>query len=72
MNESKPDLDCAFDIAGREDAELDAKAQLVLKDGVIRTLSSRIAFLQFALNEVTAEKDRLLSQPATVALQQVR
>ncbi|CDJ27958.1 uncharacterized protein EMH_0096790 [Eimeria mitis] len=55
---------------GRQDAELEAKAQLVLKDGVIRTLSSRIAFLQFALKEVTAEKEELLAQPATVALQQ--
>ncbi|CDI79166.1 hypothetical protein, conserved [Eimeria praecox] len=55
---------------GRQDAQLDATAQLVLKDGVIRTLSSRIAFLQFALKEATAEKDKLLSEPATIALQQ--
>ncbi|CDJ49335.1 hypothetical protein, conserved [Eimeria brunetti] len=55
---------------GSKDTELEATAQLVLKDGVIRTLSSRIAFLQFALKEVTAEKEALLAQPATVALQQ--
>lgn len=61
----------AFDSSGRQDAGLEATAQLVLKDGVIKTLSSRIAFLQFSLEEVTAEKEKLLSQPATVALQQV-
>ena len=43
----------------------------MLKDGVIKTLSTRIAYLQFALKELVAEKEKLLSQPATVALQQV-
>ncbi|XP_026194392.1 MAR-binding filament-like protein 1-1 [Cyclospora cayetanensis] len=54
---------------GPHDADFDAKAELVLKEGVIRTLSSRLAYLQFALKEVTAEKQQLLAQPATIALQ---
>ncbi|CDJ38937.1 hypothetical protein, conserved [Eimeria tenella] len=55
---------------GRHDTEFDTRAQLMLKDEVIKTLSSRIAYLQFALKEVTAEKEKLLSEPATIALQQ--
>lgn len=58
-------------ITGPHDADFEARAQLVLKDGVIKTLSNRIAHLRFALEEVTAEKEKLLSQPATIALQHV-
>lgn len=58
--------------AGSQDATYEAKAQLTLKEGVIRTLSARVAFLQFALDEVQAEKEKLLAEPAAVALRQVR
>ncbi|KAL8450365.1 hypothetical protein Emag_003211 [Eimeria magna] len=55
---------------GPQETDYDVRAASVLKDGIIRTLSSRIAHLQFALGEVTAEKEKLITQPASVALGQ--
>ncbi|KAL8445083.1 hypothetical protein Emed_005883 [Eimeria media] len=55
---------------GPQETDYDVRAASVLKDGIIRTLSSRIAHLQFALGEVTAEKQKLITQPASVALGQ--
>ncbi|KAL8429270.1 hypothetical protein Efla_005547 [Eimeria flavescens] len=55
---------------GRQDAEYELKTNLVLKEGVIKSLSSRLAHLQFALSEAAAEKEKLMQQPATVALRQ--
>lgn len=57
---------------GRHDAEFDTRAQLLLKDGVIKALSHRIAHMQFALDEAKAGKEKDLEQPAIVTLQQVR
>ncbi|KAL8436018.1 hypothetical protein ACSSS7_002063 [Eimeria intestinalis] len=55
---------------GPQETDYDVRAASVLKDGIIRTLSSRIAHLQFALGEVKAEKEKLISQPASIALRQ--
>ncbi|KAL8275333.1 hypothetical protein Esti_000782 [Eimeria stiedai] len=55
---------------GPQETDCDVRAASVLTDGIIRTLSSRIAHLQFALGEVTAEKEKLISQPASIALRQ--